>query len=295
MLKQLKFLYQSLKEGAPKYHVYEVIPFYCELDMLELHLEAHKSFVDKFYVVEADYYHNGKRRVNGRFLEQVPSFLRKYPQIIYIRCNRDDIDENPVPTSVKNISKNLKQKYDIWKHEFYNRNCVKKALLTCNKDDIIISSDVDEMFDYKTFQSALDTLNTEIIAAIRHNWHMYKLNIVSRNKKWLGSRITRYEHFKRQDQTLIRELKEGYPVDGGWHFQSMYKEDDSLAYQCKLNVYSHFSDPDHGFRKNINDVEDKIQEDIKKYNCKIVDIGNNIPLYLQDNLTKFKPYLYTEN
>lgn len=108
--------------------IYDCFTFYNEYELLEWRLKILYDAVDVFVVVEGNRtFQNKPKEFN--FLQHEELFAPYKDKIRYVPITED------MPYT------------DDWSIEIFQRNYIKKALVDCKPDDIIILSDVDEIVD----------------------------------------------------------------------------------------------------------------------------------------------------
>ena len=112
--------------------VYDCFIFFNELDLLEIRLNELDDVVDYFVLVEANrtFQNNHKPYYFDENKERFSQFL---PKIIHIK-----LDKYPLFIPIINP-------FTPWKLEIYQRNSILQGLKNCEKEDIILISDVDEI------------------------------------------------------------------------------------------------------------------------------------------------------
>ena len=129
--------------------VYDCFPFFNELDILEIRLQELWDVVDVFVLAESNQSHSGKPK--EYIFENNKDRFAKYMSKIR-RVAVDDMPDTP----------------DSWVRERYQRWSLIKALTDVAQDDIIITSDLDEV------------PRADAISAIKedeNNWDRYILTI----------------------------------------------------------------------------------------------------------------------
>lgn len=129
--------------------VYDVFPFFNELDVLEIRLEELWDVVDVFVLAESNLSHSGKPK--EYIFENNKERFAKYASKIR-RIQVDDMPETP----------------DSWLREKFQRYSGIKGLTDVAEDDIIITSDLDEI-------PRADAI--ELIKSDENNWARYILTI----------------------------------------------------------------------------------------------------------------------
>lgn len=201
--------------------IYDCFPFFNELDVVEIRFKELYDHVDYFVVSESNLTHSGKSKPLY-FQENKERFERFNDKIINIVCDN--------PTVVDRIDMN-------WTREKCQRNFIYQVLKDrCQDDDIIITSDADEIVDSKKIQEIKNVKNMTFLQ-LKPSW--YFLNLVS-DPPWVTAksipfRILR-DNFK-GDLTLVRNSGASDCImNAGWHFSYMGGRDQVIR---KMESFAH--------------------------------------------------------
>ncbi len=215
--------------------IYDCFTFFNEIDLLKIRLSLLDSIVDKFVIVELNKTHRGKEK-EYNFLNHQGEFKKYKDKIIYI--------------TAENIPK-----YNgtgDWTIENFQRNCIMRGLNSCQPEDIIIISDLDEIpnpeviknlhschanmislksirgvfrqifrilsinFDIFFKNYAVTDLLEKTSVVCRQKLFYYYMNCQSKGT-WHGSIISKYKNM--QMPQSLRNLRNELPYieNGGWH------------------------------------------------------------------------------
>lgn len=247
--------------------IYDCFSFFNELDLLEIRLCLLYDHVDKFVIVEANKTHSNKPK--PLFFEENKTRFEKYSdKIIYIKA-LDLPDSN-----------------DAWVLEKAQRETIKKGLLNCSDDDIIIISDLDELVDPAVLKKSI-TEPTRINMYLYYYFLNWKTNEI-----WNQSFISPYKFIKNESlsylRTNIEVIPNSIPVSesgNSKHLSYLYGFD-LKKYTTKLNSFAHqeynkspFTSSNHLkfclkyqmdilLRKNIRITIDKSYSHLIKLNLK---------------------------
>ena len=122
-----------MQEGKGIRMVYDCIPFFNELDILNLRLHVLNSYVDKFIIEEATVTFSGEPK-ELCFEKNKEMFREFLPKIEYIV-----VDNSPVNTTT-----HLRDKFQ--------KNALEKGLADAGENDMILLSDVDEIPNPRVLQ-----------------------------------------------------------------------------------------------------------------------------------------------
>lgn len=256
--------------------------FFNELDLLEIRLEEHNSFVDKFIIIEANSTHSNSSK--EYILDQNYDRYKKFHnKIQYVKINLQDKYKYNIVSW--NKSSNIASNKELWSNENFQRNY---ALITLendntNDEDIIICSDLDEIIDYKTFVLAKEQLNRNDIIKCKQKHYAYKLNLYC-GQDTAGPKILKYKTLKNIDISLLREYDIGKEIEGGWHFSFLSDNPENAYYKFKAFSHSY---------QNL-DVTDPNLAVSKLKKCLIkekIEIDQSFPKSIIDNLDRYKNFI----
>lgn len=106
--------------------------------LLDIRLNTLDKYVDKFVIVESNFYHNGKAKDLTFDINDYLSFKEK---IIYIKVLEK-------PLEIKTYNDNDFKSVDIFNSlllENFQRNKILLGLVNAHTEDIVIISDIDEI------------------------------------------------------------------------------------------------------------------------------------------------------
>ena len=122
--------------------VIDVITFNGEFDLLEIRLNILSDYVDEFIIVEATTTFSGKDK--PLYYEKEKARYKKWESKIKYHIVRPEDEEKYV--AMANVSPNTRGA-SHWKKEFCQKECIKDALVHLKDDDLVIISDVDEIWE----------------------------------------------------------------------------------------------------------------------------------------------------
>jgi len=256
--------------------------------ILEIRLNTLHKIVDKFVIAEATKDHSGKDKKLNFKIKKFQKFKDKIEYLI--------IDNIPV-----NVKKDKAQWHENHIRDQFQRNCLSKGYESCDSNDLIMISDIDEIPDpkkikefnveekygcflQKNFQSKLNLLNVS-----DNDWSGTKIckKKYLKSPQWLRNiktkKIPIWKYYKDKQPQLIK--------NGGWHF-SFLKKPDSI--KRKIMAYAHqefnkkkFTDVEN-IKIKINEGNDLFDRNIK---YKTVQIDGSFPEYIVKNKEKFKDWI----
>ena len=293
--------------------IYDCFMYFDEDIVLDVRLNVLDKYVDKFVIIESEFNHKGEKR-NPLF--DINKFIKFKDKIEYILIGTMP---NEIEIISEKDSKNeiyRKSIFNAWKRENYQRNQIKKGLISASNEDWVIISDLDEIPNLEKIN--IKEIKEDLIF-FKQDMMYYKFNLVLKDYKWVGSKACKMKNLI--SPQWIRDIKDKkyswwridtffskrkyknifFVKDGGWHF-SYLKNPKNI--EKKLKSYLHHIDYD------LNPVGEKgIEEMINNkraiYNIKAdqknnkfggenilskIDI-NLLPKYISDNKDKLKNWI----
>jgi beta-1,4-mannosyl-glycoprotein beta-1,4-N-acetylglucosaminyltransferase len=273
--------------------IYDVFPFFNELDILEIRLNTLNKIVDYFLITEATTTFSGNEK--KLYLSENINLFSKFKDKIIIQVLDDVPNLNP------------------FERDWYQRDKAKSILSEhLVETDFVIYGDVDEIPKPESLILAKSKLNETIkIVHFAQNLNYYYLNLKETSgtllsymgeyenvidRKWLGTTISQWAYAKQFSMTELRNpehKKVGIRMDdGGWHFSYVGGEHgSSLEERSKIKIIS-AAHQEFNNRKILNKIRKRTikHEDLfgrKDANFKVVADINYLPPYVQENLSKF--------
>jgi len=210
--------------------IYDCFLFFNELEILDIRLHEMYEHVDKFVLVES-----------------VETFRGNLKPLYY-----QENQERYKKFSDKIIHIVLKERVDTidpWERETFQRNQIIRGLNSCQPEDVVIISDVDEIVKGSVMPQIVQLLLQDRQDAVICEQPMYRLYLNVRDFcLWAGTCATTFQHLSTISPELLRrkryvhnekgEIKFCYPfiVNGGWHFTSMGGLELAIK---KMESYSH--------------------------------------------------------
>jgi len=271
---------------------YDCFIFFNELDILELRLNMLYQHVDYFVLVEATktftgvdkplYYNENKERFSQFNDKIIHMIVDDMPDSFIELSERqgDDLDNSIILDclTTPNVPKNEVH----WLREFYQKEQIKKALISCNDDDIIFISDLVEIWESKLI---LD-YNFDGIYRLNQKVYTYYLNMRS-SEDWYGTIITKYKNIKNYSVNHIRTPNRNtYTAipNGGWHYTFQGGAD---MIRKKIESYGHqeLNRPDI---KNSIHIRMANNIDVFGRGFALKIENEFLPEYVLNNLEKYK-------
>ncbi|MFP8624472.1 hypothetical protein ACLH01_02985, partial [Enterobacter cloacae] len=112
--------------------IYDCFLYYDEDMLLDIRLNTLNDVVDYFVIVESTHTFTGKPKKLNFDISKFEKFKDKIIYVIY----------NDLPK----LKNGIAGEYDAWKNEAATRNAIMRGLKNAKDNDIILISDVDEIF-----------------------------------------------------------------------------------------------------------------------------------------------------
>ena len=281
--------------------------------ILDLRLNYLDQYVDYFVIVESTFYHNGSKKKLNFNLENFIKFKKK---IIYLVLDSEPNNLEKINKLDTEEAKDNKHILNGMKRDFFQRNFIQKAINSCNDNDIILISDIDEIPKLKNLNKYL--LKNKIIF-FKQKMFYYKFNLCSKSINWYGTRACQKKNLI--SPQWLRNLKsKKYPYwrfdvlfslnkvrnaeivdDGGWHFSYLNSPE---QIENKLKNYAHYWEYKLSCI-NLEQIKEKIMKKVSVYDLK-TDMKNSkfqsgqklekvsldlLPEYIQNNTAKYSSWL----
>ena len=284
---------------------------YFDEDMiLDIRLNILDKYVSNFIICEANFNHNG---TNRKLKFDINKFSKFKEKIIYIPLEEQPKNLRKILNSDNQSIKNSKILDNALLRENFQRNFLKNKIKNFHDDDLIIISDVDEIPNLENF-----TYKAKI-TFFEQKMFYYKLNLLHKNFKWYGSKITKKKHLK-SPQWLRNIKSRKYPFwridilfsmkkynninfikNGGWHFTNI-KLAEQIDYKMK-NFLHHLEYEESGLgveeiRKIISEkkvfYDHNADKRDKKWSAEIIlvkESDQHLPNYIVENKEKYTDWL----
>lgn len=273
--------------------VYDVFPFFNEIDLLEIRLNTLDPFVDYFVITECSTTFSGEPK-EMFFHENREKFSKFSEKIIYQMVNN-------VPS------------LDPFSRDRFQRDQAKSILeASCSPEDFIIYGDVDEIPRPSAIIAGMEAVKSSGgMAHLAQDLYYFYLNVqetsntlmsytgeygVRCRKKWLGTNISRWEYTRQHTMTDLRNpshKKIGSRIkDGGWHFTYVGSSDqESVASRIRRKIVSAAHQ-----ELNTDEILGQIESNIENLNdifgrrrtrFKQIERFDYLPAYVQENIDHY--------
>ncbi len=278
--------------------VYDLIPFFNEIDILKLRLGVLSPYVDKFIIEEATMTFSGKEK-ELCFEKNRDKFKDYLDKIIYVK-----VTDTPV---------------DAQTHErdYFQKNHLVKGLeqVGATEDDVIIFGDCDEFPNPVALQEIVKNFDkTKVYHLAQRNFYAFlnmeessgKLlsitgefpEIAEKDRKWLGTKVSSILNIPDEGIVRMRDLcnvtdeNAVRVADGGWHFGYMggeHETDPIKRIGVKVQAAAH---QEYSEKEVILETVDRLVlgQDIfgRDATFKRVEVDDSYPAYLLEHLSEYE-------
>lgn len=268
--------------------IYDCFTFYNEFDMLELRLQEHWEYVDKFVIAEANTTHQGAPK--EFLLEQNWDRFKDYHEkIIHVK-----VDDMPVHSNA-------------WVPENFQRNALARGYKDIAQDeDIILVGDCDELVRDAAFEYMKET-DHEMYATrvplfyFKLNYMMYEPNKTLVGAIGLRKKLVQGAQYVRDFGRMVHH---NWPWDyndgrrcsiphAGWHFSYFGNED---HIRNKIKSFAHQeTNTDYILNQiDLNDIfKNKRGLDANNTSEKFeaVEVDEYFPNTVVNNLEKYSQFI----
>ncbi|MCR5503124.1 MAG: glycosyl transferase GT17 family protein [Lachnospiraceae bacterium] len=283
--------------------VYDCIPFFNELDILNLRLHILDPYVDRFVIEEATVTFSGEKKelVFEKNREMFAEFLPKITHIV--------VDDTPADAA------------DTYVRDYYQKNRLIEGLKDASEEDVILFGDADEIPDPKTLQKLIGGFDREKVYHLaQRNFYVYLNNeeksgkllsitgefpdIPEEKRLWLGTKVCSVKNIPEEGIVRLRDL---VPVtdersvrveNGGWHFGYMGghgEKDPSIRIGVKTKAAAH---QDYNEKEVLKETMDHLYlgRDIFGRDASFmrVDVDETYPEYLLEHKEEFAHLILPE-
>lgn len=273
--------------------VYDCIPFFNELDILDLRLHILNPLVDKFIIEESTVTFSGAPK-ELCFEKNKKHFEEFLPKIEYIV-----VDNSPVEATTH-------------ERDNFQKNALERGLINVSEKDVIILSDVDEIPNPRVLKEIIDHFDPEKIYHLAQRMFYCYLNMEEVSGKllsitgefpgvdrrmWLGTKIFSKKSIPEDGIIRLREASVTSPAavrvaDGGWHFGYMgsSKESDvSKRVGDKVVAAAH---QEYNNQDTLAEAKDRLLlgQDMFGRDARFerVEIDESYPEYLLEHLEEYR-------
>jgi len=276
--------------------VFDVFPFFNELDLLEIRLNTLNEFVDEFIITEADKTFSGLDK--PYFASQAVDRFKQFAHKITIQRVTD------IPMSLNPFERDCFQRDQV-------REILRKKM---SGEDLLIYGDVDEIPNPQTLEIAIrNHMNPQIFFMhfAQDVYYCYfnqketsgtflsytgEYNFIFK-KKWLGTNISKWsysQNFAPSDLRDPKHKKNGVRLkNGGWHFSYIGSEGiistkERVEKKIKSAAHQEFNQPNflNNLSENIVNSRDIFSRKRSRY--VVLSDLSYLPAYILNNLANYE-------
>ena len=274
--------------------IYDCFPFNNELDMLEIRLNHHSQFVDKFVLTECPWTYSGRSK---------PLYYDQVKDRSPFKEFKDRIIHN-----IYNISPNGKTN---WAYEHDQRNSLRRIPFVGG--DLIIYADCDEIIRDKSVieRAAVSITNYGIVTLdMELNWYYFNCVIkpgskfqkdysmeVCFNHRWRMAKIFSpvylkvFKNLYKIREANLWELQNDFTIESaGWHFSNI---GDPILIDAKFRSFSHSEQLKNKYHITADliagrkaELRDPLGRDVSFVRTEL-----DVPAYILDNIEKYEGYI----
>jgi len=207
--------------------IYDVFPFFNELDLLEIRFNVLDPYVDYFVISEANQTFSGIPKPLY-FKENKERYAQWAHKIIYHETSDvpsgfwDDTCDQQILGWARS-SPNVTRESLVWLKEFYIKEHVRRTLETILKpDDVCYLSDLDEIWNY----DVKPDFTKDVVYKPKQLPYLYYVNMRT-DENWLGWTGTICANWNVMNAGILNHLLTDNLTpfvvleNGGWHFGSI--------------------------------------------------------------------------
>ena len=272
--------------------VFDVFPFFNELDLLEIRLNILDPYVDFFVLSEGTKDFQGSNK------------------ILYYNENKDRFKKFNHKI-IHNIVEDNHSNLHAYDRDIFQKNNIKDVLLKhVSENDAILFGDLDEVPNPDAVEQIEDFFEPDVIYHFAQENCISYLNLVETTgliqamtpdfeygndrRRWLGTKIVGKPTLDKYTMTELRhwhgEDKNSRVFPGGWHWSYVGSEglsvEERLIKKCECSSHPEINNEQikSGVSK-VKENRDPIGRDYAQY--KIVPIDESYPDYIINNKEKF--------
>jgi hypothetical protein len=264
--------------------IIDTFMFYNEFDVLDIRLKELYDVVDYFVIVEGSHTHTGMDKPIN-FLNNLQRYTQYFDKIKF------SVAEIPYPNGPKDDIK------INWARENYHRDIIRNILykLDLDDNDIIISSDLDEIVDSELLNK-IRNKTIEIKDGIFYSLDLdlYYYNIETKcEAKWYHSKLFTYSTLKNTNDSLttIRFIDNGPNAillsKAGWHLSSF---GDKNTVYAKMGAIAEAPVECVSNARNIDFLDEQIKNNRRYFdNAQLLHVPLNTNNYVPKYYKSKKP------
>ena len=300
--------------------IYDCFPFFNENDLLEIRLNQHWNFVDKFIIIEAGETHTGLKKPFNFDHERFEKYSSK---LIYRKFDSFEEEMKKKPHLLDAFSttdRSMAGMYTSdWIRDSFQGNYEVEVLneIGAKDEDIVYNSPLDEILNNSGWEKGIyrfsdkdsvytlksgdaiteDTrgkiIESRPIFGFSMDMYVYKFNLFC--KKIDVGQMCEFSFLKNVFPTTARQLSlhtHDAVENAGWHFTFLDDTDGEKVLE-KQKSWAHSRDiiPGQKVKFEHSTKSEALQRLFMDYSIKKVEVSDlTHPKYLIDNMEKYKGY-----
>lgn len=286
--------------------VFDVFPFFNELDLLEIRLNILDPHVDYFVLSESTKTFSGLDKPLY-YKENKEKFKKFNHKIIH-----NVIDQDASKNELEALGRKYNTLVEAQQRDTYQKDSIKDLVLEkCGEEDVFLWGDLDEIPNPEVIESIQEFFESNTIFHLAQKNYLGYLNLLEvggiisgmtrdflpdegEQNKWLGTKIIDYNILKKYTFTQLRnyisEVNNSRISNGGWHWSYVGSEGLSVEKRIikKVECAAHVEYNNAQVRSNISEVNIGKDPFGRGYASYIVEeIGDSYPEYILSNLKKY--------
>jgi beta-1,4-mannosyl-glycoprotein beta-1,4-N-acetylglucosaminyltransferase len=286
--------------------VFDVFPFFNELDLLEIRLNILNPYVDYFVLSESTKTFSGLDKPLF-YEENKERFAEFNHKIIH-----NIVDQDASKEELEIRGKKYGTSVEAQQRDTYQKDLIKdRVLQESSKEDIFLWSDLDEIPNPEIIESIHEFFEPNTVFHLAQKNYLGYLNLLEvggvisgmtrdffpdegESKKWLGTKILDYSILEKYTFTELRnyisEVKNSRISNGGWHWSYVGSEGLSVEERIikKVECAAHVEYNNTQVRSNIPEVNSGKDPFGRNYASYVTEnIDDSFPEYILKNLEKY--------
>lgn len=300
--------------------IYDCFMFFNENDIVEIRLNQHWDFVDKFIIVEMAETHTGLKK---DLIFDHDRFKKYSSKIVYKSFNSFSELQSQYPNIIShNIYKTVSQQSNLYLSDWIRDNIQAEYLSVLLSEqnpkpsDMVLFSCADEILNEQAFRETAKIfseskgfdlychiLNKHItesndfrpVVSFELDLYAYKFNLFS--KKIPVGCMTQFSNLSKIKHTELRyySISTHESIkNAGWHFTFLDNTDGEKALS-KYKSWAHSRDSANTRKQYFDTLtkEEAVQNIFRDYSLTKIDITpERYPKFLIENLAKYSNYIY---
>lgn len=268
-------------------NVYDCFLFFNELDLLEIRLNELNDVVDKFVLVECSTTFSSKEKP-FYFEESKERFSKFLHKIIHVKVN-----DTPNLAAKPGRLGTFHNRHEI---EGYQRDCISRGLTNCDKNDVVLISDIDEIPKVEAILQTKNLLTQQNFNTItfKQRFFYYYINglCVTGNREidWYGTTACLFKNFQSAENMRKSRGSASCNLDNsGWHF-SYLGGVESIALKIESFAHAEWDTDkvkDRDRLKNVIERGVDLFDRHDKQRQVYIKLDKTFPKYILDNVEKF--------